>query len=349
MKKYFFPILTVMFMFVSCKTNELYINVMEPAPVTVPAYIKNIAVIDRSAATEESKPLDVVDKVLSLEGRNLDSDGAAESIQGLRDELTQNERFTEVKTLTNTEFKTSQLNILPPPLAWSIVEQICSENKIDALFSLEKFDTDTRIGYATRKVEIATPLGKIPGLEHQADMETVVTTGWRIYDPKSKLILDEFIYDESVVYHGKGINPVVAAAGLIGRKEAVKEVGNKAGHGYALRLIPVYTRVYRDYYVKGSDNFKIAKRKAQMGKWDEAAEYWNKELDNPRMKIAGRAAYNIAIIKEINGQLDEALSWAQKSYEDYNNKLASRYANILEGRRYENQVLAEQEGMTEVR
>lgn len=342
MKNIFVTLFALSMMTISCKTNELYINVMEPAPVTIPAYVKNIAVIDRSAPTDESKPLDVVDKVLSLEGANLDKDGAAESISGLRDELIRNERFTEVKTLPDTEFRTSQLNIMPPPLSWSIVEQICSENKIDALFALEKFDTDTRIGYATRKVDIATPLGKIPGLEHQADMETIVKTGWRIYDPKSKAILDEFIYDESVVYHGRGINPVVAAAGLIGRKEAIKEVGNKAGHGYALRLIPFYTRVYRDYYVKGSDNFKIAKRKAQMGKWDEAAEYWNKELDNPKMKIAGRAAYNIAIINEINGRIDEAISWAQKSYEDYNNKLASRYAHILEGRRYENQVLAEQ-------
>ncbi|HLN19871.1 MAG TPA: DUF6340 family protein [Bacteroidales bacterium] len=342
MKNYFIPLFAATITIVSCKTNELYINVMEPAPVTIPSYVKSIAVIDRSATTEEAKPLDVVDKVLTLEGANLDKDGAAESIAGLKEELMRNERFTEVKTLSNIEFKTPRLAVMPQPLAWNIVEQICSENKIDALFSLEKFDTDTRIGYSNRKVEIETPLGKIPGIEHQADMETLVKTGWRIYDPKAKAILDEFIYDESVVYHGRGINPVVAAAGLIGRKEAVKEVGNKAGHGYALRLIPIYTRVYRDYYVKGSDNFKIAKRKAQMGKWDEAADYWNKELDNPKMKIAGRAAYNMAIINEINGNLDEAIGWAQKSYEDYNNKMAARYFHLLEGRRYENQVLAEQ-------
>lgn len=326
----------------SCKTNQLYINVMEPAPVTIPEHIKKVAVIDRSAPTEESKPVDVADKVLSLEGANLDREGASESVRGLADELLSTGRFTEVKSIPDTEFRTPRLNILPQPLAWNIVGQICSESQTDALFSLEKFDTDTRIGYSNRKVDITTPLGKIPGIEHQADMETVVKTGWRIYDPATKAILDEFIYQESIVYHGRGINPVVAAAGLIGRKEAVKEVGNKAGHGYGMRIIPYRIRVYRDYYVKGSDNFRIAKRKAQMGNWDDAAELWSKELDNPKMKIAGRAAYNMAIINEINGNLDEAIGWAQKSYEDYNNKLGARYARILGNRRYENQILEEQ-------
>ena len=59
-------------------------------------------------------------------------------------------------------------------------------------------------------------------------------------------------------------------AALVGRKEAVNQVSNKAGHGYALRIIPYRLRVMRDYYVKGTDNFKIARRKAQVGKWDEA-------------------------------------------------------------------------------
>ena len=39
MKK-FFTILIVVFTMLSCKTQQLYLNVIEPAPVTIPAYIK---------------------------------------------------------------------------------------------------------------------------------------------------------------------------------------------------------------------------------------------------------------------------------------------------------------------
>jgi hypothetical protein len=342
MKKYSIVLIAILTL-ASCKTQQLYLNVVEPAPVTVPSYIKSVGVINRSMPTDETKAIDIIDKALSLEGADLDKEGAMESIKGLSSELLNNNRFTEVKTLNDIDFRTSSLTLFPAPLSWEIVSQICKEKGTDALFSLEKFDTDTHINYSNRKVDIKTPLGMIPGIEHQADMETIVKTGWRIYDPAAKAILDEYVYRESIVFSGRGINPLLAAAALIGRKDAVNKVSNKAGHGYAFRILPFELRVMRDYYVKGTDNFKIARRKAQMGKWDDAGLLWEKETGNSKMKIAGRACYNMAIINEINGDLEAALKWAQKSYEDYNDKLAIRYVRILENRRYKNDVLKMQE------
>ena len=341
MKQYLFTLLVIMAL-TSCKTQQLYLNVVEPAPVTLPANIKSVGVINRSIPTDETRGLDVMDKILSIEGINLDKEGAMESIRGLSDELLSNARFNEVKTL-KVDFRTSALTGFPTPLTWEIVDQICMENKTDALFSLEKFDTDTHLNYSNRKVDIKTPLGSIPGIEHQADMETLVKTGWRIYDPISKLIIDEYIFNESVVFSGRGINPLLAASALVGRKNAVNNVSNKAGHGYAMRIIPYRLRVMRDYYVKGTNNFKIARRKAQVGKWDDAGILWERETSNSSSKIAGRASYNMAIINEINGDLESALKWAQKSYEDTNSKLSLRYVRILENRRYKTDILKMQE------
>lgn len=318
-------------------------TVVEPAPVTMPGYIKKVGVINRSIPTDKTKLLDALDKAFSLEGVNLDKDGAMESIRGLSDELTKNERFTSIKTLSDIDFRTSALTDFPTPLTWEIVGKICDETQTDALFALEKFDTDTHINYSTRKVDIKTPLGSVPGLEHQANMETLVKTGWRIYDPQSKTILDEYIYNESIMFTGRGINPLLAAQALVGRKDAVNQVSNRAGHGYAFRIIPFRDRVWRDYYVKGTDNFKIARRKAEVGKWDEAGKLWEKETENRKAKIAGRACYNMGIINEINGDLESALKWAQKSYEDTNNKLALRYVRILKNRLYKNDVLKMQQ------
>jgi hypothetical protein len=327
---------------VSCKTNQLYLNVVEPAPVTIPSYIRSIGVINRSMPTDKTKPLDVLDKVLTLEGTDLDKDGARESIKGLADELINNGRFSEVKTLTDIDFRTPKTGLFPVPLSWEIVLKICKETGTNALFSLEIFDTDTKLNYSTRPAEIKTLLGKIQGIEHQANMETIVKTGWRIYDPSAMRILDEFNLGESINFTGSGVNPLLAAAALTGRKDAVNRVSNKAGHNYAFRLLPVEIRVMRDYFVKGNENFKIAKRKAQVGKWNEAGQLWEKETANVKMKIAGRACYNVAIINEINGDLDKSLEWAQKAWEDYNVKLALRYVRILENRRYKTEILQKQ-------
>jgi hypothetical protein len=342
MKKYL-PLLLLAAILSSCKTQQLWLTVVEPAPVTLSKDIIRVGVINRSMPTDETRILDVIDKALSLEGVNLDKDGAQQAVKGLSDELLNNNRFSEVKTLSDIDFRTPKLGLFPNPLSWEIVNKICKETGTDALFSLETYDTDTKLNYSTRTVEKKTLLGTIPLIEHHADMETIVKTGWRIYDPANQVIADEFQHFQSIVFSGTGINPLVAAAALIKRKDAVIEVSNKAGHGYALRLIPFELRVMRDYFVKGTNNFKIAKRKAQVGKWDEAGQLWEKETGNREMKVAGRACYNMAIISEINGDLNAALNWSQKSYEDYNIKLALRYTRILENRMVKQNILNEQQ------
>jgi hypothetical protein len=343
MKK-FLPVIAILIILTSCKTQQLYLTVVEPAPVTLSPDIKKVGVINRSMPTDETKVLDILDKALSLEGVDLDRDGAEQSIKGLSDELLNNQRFNEVKTLSNVDFRTPKIGLFPNPLSWDIVNKVCKENGTDALFSLEQYDTDTNIEYSQSDTQVKGPLGIVlPAKEHRADMETIVKTGWRIYDPGNQVIADEFNHFQSVVFSGKGVNPLVAVAGLIGRKEAIRKVSNDAGHGYAMRLLQFELRVMRDYFVKGTDNFKIAKRRAQNGNWNEAAELWKVETTNPKGKIAGRAYYNMAIINEINGNLEEALSWAQKSYEIYNIKLAREYVRILRNRRYKTQIINEQQ------
>ncbi|SHM45592.1 hypothetical protein SAMN05444266_108141 [Chitinophaga jiangningensis] len=328
----------------SCKTTELvHINVLHPAPVTIPAYIKNPGVLNRTTITTKNKAVDAVDKVFSLEGVQLDKEGAKSSVTGLADELLKNNRFSDVKALGELDLTTNTPGFFSAPLSWDTVDKICREQHVDALFSLELFDTDSKISYAAVPVFVKTPLGNVPAIEHNASMLTTVKTGWRIYDPVGRNILDEYAVARDLTFSGRGINPVAAAGALINRKEAVKQVGEQAGHYYAMRIIPYRTRVTRDYYVKGSDNFRTARRKAQTGNWDGAAELWKKETTNPSSTVAGRACYNMAIICEINGELDLAIKWSQKAYEEYNNKLALNYIRLLKNRQVGDEVLKQQQ------
>ncbi len=338
MKKYLIILLTG-FTVVSCKTQQLYLNITEPAPVTVPASIKSVGVIDRTAPTENTKKADAIEKVVTLESSELDKAGIEESIKGLADELLTNDRFNEVKDLSDLDFRTSALGAFPDPLSWDIVGNICSEQNVDAIFSLEAYDTDTYVLYGGSK-EKGAQLALSLLLEPNASVETIVKTGWRIYDPIDKVILDEYSLFRTLDNSGSVAS---TALSLSVRKEAVKKVSNDVGHAYALRLLPVRISVVRDYYVKGTSNFKVAKRKAQLNQWNEAGEYWQKDTDNSKMKIAGRACYNMAILCEINGDLDKAITWAQKAYADYGNKMGLSYSRILEDRKRADELLKVQE------
>lgn len=211
------------------------------------------------------------------------------------------------------------------------------------LFSLEFFDTDTKVDYELGMVSVPNQLGidvSLPG--HKITLNTLLKNGWRIYDAKNRRILDEFITNDQIVSVGQGINPVKAIEAIIGRKEAVLQSSANLGYLYGLDVRPIRKRIARNYFVRGTNNFKIAQRRAQTNDWDGAAILWKKELNNRKEKIAGRACYNMAIINEINGDLDKAMEYASKSYSDYRNKEGLRYVNILRNRMADERMLDEQ-------
>jgi hypothetical protein len=330
----------------SCSsTNLMSLSVLKPAPVSIPANIKTVAVVNRSKASNQTQTLDAIHKALSLESNDLQQAGASGSIRGLSDELMKNTRFTEVKPL-NLDLRSFGAGIFPTPMLWDSVEKICRESNTDVLFSLELFDTESKLGYMASPAIIPLGVTNIPAIASQVNMATSVKTGWRIYDPSSRTILDEYIIGQDIAASGSAINPAVAASSLIGRKEAVTDVGIKAGEAYAARILPCWIRVSRDYFVRGNENFITAKRKAQSGNWDGAAQIWLQETKNMHGNIAGRACYNMAIISEINGDLDGAIQWAQKSYEDYGNRLALHYLSTLRYRQSQNDLLKTQSAVS---
>lgn len=331
-KNYLFLLLTILIS--SCSsTNLMTLRVTEPAPIFITNRDLKIGIINRAVPSQANKNIDAIDKILSVEGKNLDKLGSNSSVQGLLTELKKNEQVKRVMILDSSKFKNTGLAVFPEAISWDNAEKLCTENNLNVLYELSFYDTDAKVDYKTSTTQIANPLGiKIPAIEHQATINTLIKMGWRIYYPHQKIMVDEYIANNNITLSGKGINPVRAVEAIIGRKEAVINISDKIGQDYAAKLLPYYTRVSRDYYVKGTNNFEIGKRRAQTGDWDGAAELWAKETNNSDPKIAGRACYNMAIINEINGDLNKAIEWASKSYTDYRDKLGLRYVNMLKNR-----------------
>ena len=337
-------LLTVSFFFLACSaTNRMTMGVTKPAQISIAGDVQRIGIINRSVASEKNKTLDKIDKILSLEGKNLDKEGAEHAIIGLMDELEQGNRFKEVKIIEGQQEFEKGLGVFPSALSWETVEKLCQEHDVDILFSLEFYDTDTAVNYEMAMVNIPNNLGikaAVPG--HRIELNTVIKNGWRVYDPVGKRMVDEFLANDHVVSRGEGINPMKAFEAVVGRKEAVLGLSTNLGIHYGLFTKPERIRVARDYFVRGSDNFKIAKRRAQTGDWEGAAALWQSELNSRKAKVAGRAYYNMAISNEINGDLEEALKLASKSYADYGNREGLHYVNLLRNRMADKQVLENQ-------
>ncbi|MGB5553061.1 MAG: DUF6340 family protein [Flavobacteriaceae bacterium] len=324
-------------------TNRLTMGAAEPARITIPSDVMKIGIINRSVPSEGNKPIDQVDKILSLEGLKMDKEGAEAAVNGVLDELTRFERYESVTLITDIEGQEKGLGVFPATISWNEVNRICEENGVDLLISLEFYDTDTKADLRVDMVEVPNSFGvkaKVPMT--MITLNTVIKNGWRVYYPPTKDILDEVASNNYVTSTGQGINPIKAMEAVVGRKEAVLQNSTYIGNLYGLDTRPKSRRVTRDYFVSGTDNFVVAKRRAQTGDWQGAAQLWEKEVNNPKGKIAGRACYNMAIINEINGDLDKALEWASKSYADYRISEALSYIRILNNRKTDERILDQQ-------
>ena len=327
--------------FTSCRTNQLSINIQVPAPVTMSNSIKKVGVINRSIPNEQEKVQNAAHQVLSAQSFAMLKEGGAESIRGLKDALQENKRFEQVAFIDSVKFKSTAIGLFPAVLSWDKVEAICKANKIDALFVLEMFDTELKVNPNAVPLNVNNPLQVVNAVQN-VSITTFVKTGWRIYVPTTRRVIDENTVVQSTT--STGGNPLITVDAILQRKETIKQIANECGHIYAERILPDYVKVYREYFIRGgSINFKIAKRRARSGNWDGAAELWMKETKSFKRKSAGRACYNMAIINEINGNLEEAVKWAQKAYEDYGIRLSLGYIRVLKERKAEQNLLEKQQ------
>jgi hypothetical protein len=323
-------------------TNLVFMTITNPAPVSIPSSTRDIGLVKRCKPTDSNKTFNKIHQMTTLETEAILREGSDQAISGLKEALLENQRFDNVILMDSIQLTSPGSGIFPSPLPWETVEKICSENKFSVLFSLEMFDTELLITPMSLPTSISNPSDILNTL-HRVRMTTLVKVGYRIYYPTSRVILDQFITTKSLEFNASGANPILAIEALVGRKEAIKQTANQAGRLYALRILPVNLRVSRDYFVRGkTSSFKVAKRRAQSGNWDGAAEIWLRETNSSKRKTAGRACYNMAIINEINGNLDEAIKWSQRSYEDYRVKLALQYLNILRYRKNQQNILNNQ-------
>lgn len=325
----------------SCSaTNPLSMTVTEPAQVALPNQVRRVGIVNRSVPSEGRQGLDKVEAILSAEGLKLDQQGASAAMAGLADRLRLSNRFEAVVVLDSLPQVAKGTKAMPASLSRDQVSQLCEAYGLDAVFSLAYFDTDTRVAVSLGVMEVPNQLGvRIQVPAHAVDLETLVANGWRIYLPDLPLPLDEMQYSDVIRVSGKGISPLEAIESIANRKERILERSRETGYFHGGRLEATRVRVGRDYFVRGTDRFARGMRLARTGDWDAAAVLWEQETSNPKEKIAGRAHYNMAVINEINGNLDAAIEWARQAYAEYGNREALRYLRILQNRRAQQELL----------
>lgn len=328
----------------ACKpTTQL--EVIRPAAISMPDHIEVIGTIDRSKP--RSGFVDVIEGEATGEALNQDPNGRLRAIEVLNTTLVRTPRFKVINTgeeLTGTETGSS----FADPLPWKRVNQICRQYNVDALISLEKFDSNNATEVTSRKRKRKTDDGEIEETVWDAETITDVELGWRVYDPDSRTIVDEVTVNDQDSDSSTGAeSKIKAIADLEDPQTLTARVSERAGRKYAERIAPLWIKLSRTFYRKAkgvhADDMARAARLFEAESWPEAEDIWigivQNGLDD---EIRGMAAYNLAVFNEKRGLLQVALEWSQRAYGDFANKKARGYMGQLRSRIDEQELLAKQ-------
>lgn len=345
--KLFFRILSIcsiLLVFSSCSiTRPLTIKTIEPSPVNFSTQIKKIGILNNSPSSFTTTYVTRLEQLIAMEERWLAENGAEATLTGLFDELVQDQRFDTVVIIDNKNEEKIDFGTQPSDAMWNTIATICEENDIDAIFSLTSHETDTQFTFKNAKVDkldMVRYRSSVSGQE--ITLKTLIENGWRVYDPKQKILIDEFTSNEQVVATGKGLNSVDALQAIENRKETLIAQSKISGNSYAQRMQPKKIAIQRDYYVTGTRNFELADDKIQDDAYEEAIKLWELEITNSNARISGRACYNLAVLNEFNDNIDAAMSWASKSYGLFKEDATLEYITILESRQAKADVVKQQ-------
>ncbi|MEM6319628.1 MAG: DUF6340 family protein [Bacteroidota bacterium] len=329
----------------ACKSTSTSIEVLQPAEIFIPEHIETIVTIDRSKPAKGF--LSFLEGAFSGEEIGQDKEGRIQALNGLTEALTRTPRFKVVHSGYQKTGANASLRLIEP-MNWYEVKALCEEFNADAVLAIEMYDSDLVVETQERERKRKNKDGEeYTETYFRDDMDMAIKMGWRLYDPKTGTILDEFTTRDEDGGNAEGATEEKARANLPDPFQMGREISFIAGQLYGERIAPTWVSVNRSYYqtVKGAEqnDMERAVRMAKTKDWRGAAKVWTHIVQSSsNEETRGKAAYNIAVANECLGKLQVAKDWAQRAYVEFNNKKAKNYVNTIDQRIYERQLVEEQ-------
>jgi hypothetical protein len=300
---------------VSCKTS-FRISVQEPSTVNLPNEATSFGIVN--AINQENSPEQkIAGVILGTSQINGNAKAADRAVEGaLRS-------FEQSNSLSGMKIKqTSNIRNGDGTVNWVLLDSIAKKEGLDGFIELSKLETLSPVG--------GTVLANATG---QSNMRLDGSLYVNTYVVKDRMTIEQYR-----VFHSYNI-PTSGSTSLINilndaqrKTEYFKALGFQLGHQAASLLYPNWIWVNRTYYSKGSAILKRAKPMIQKGNWDIAEEQLLMELSPKSDKIKGRVLYNLALVKEGQGNITEAIEYAKQSAL-LGDKMANEYLRILQKRK----------------
>lgn len=316
----------------SCSSvNYVGIETYNPAEITFPDHVGKVLVVNNAIP----QPADIGCEFM-LFGDKVDTcrvkaDSALfDACRGLGKAMADISYFNDV-LLYHDAVRKDDVYYEDRKLTQDQIKALCEETGTDAVISVD------RLLFESKKNVMAYGDGYIGG-EIQVRMSGVI----RGYLPDRSNPLATVYVADSLFFAEDAPNLILLDKFLPSSENALRASAEYMGMKASPNFVPHWNNETRWYYTGMGTRWKEASAYAQSEKWDKAVEHWKHLYDNSdNWKVKARAASNIALGREMKTDLEDAYSWANKSYELFqknegkegrNAQLLKLYVEVLRNR-----------------
>jgi hypothetical protein len=299
---------------VSCKTS-FRISVLNPAQIRLPEELTKVGVINN--VNDRNSPEKILGNVLTGQ-MNGNTMAAERAVAGVLRAIEDSGYLTGEVIEGEHELRLSSGEI-----NWEYLEQIRTDRGIEVIVEMAELRTTSPL--AQTAVSAATGQ-RTERIEGNLDFNYYII-------PTKEKHENYWINRSYRIPVNQGQNVAVILNDMRRKQEHYRALGFNLGYGGGRLIYHHWIWVNRQYYNKGSGNLRRAKRMIRYGNWDIAEQQLLPDFDHRSRKVRGRTLYNLALVKEGQGDLDAAISYAEKASIALGNKLANDYLRTLKFRK----------------
>lgn len=322
----------------SCITTSnmksIQVEILKPAIITLPDNIDTIAVFNRNLYKSDTVTFRYFDvtkndsifdrtvhyrnlsnKCVDALANFLDNEGYFRKVNNYKDSL--NDLFTEADLVNYPE--------------------LLKKLEVDACIFLDYFqlnDNTYKNYYYTYNI-----IANFPEFSGSTEFETVKAKLFWTICVKGDTV--KYIYEQpDDLYYGNSVYPELFGNDLNHRK-LLQNTAEYLGGAFGAKMVPSWLKVERSYYRSSNKDMRDAEKYCLTSEWLKAADIYNRETKNRNRIIAAKAKYNMALICEMEGNLDAAIDWLVLSYstlkwENLEHKfICKQYIDLLAERKTE--------------
>lgn len=298
--------------FVASCTSVRNVYVVTPAKINFPKDVKSMLVVNNMAYAK-TKEFNVIEGVLTGEQVGLDKKAGNSCVESLSHSINESNLFTS-KVMNPVLFRDAS-----GAIKWSVLDSVCDKEKSQVIICLDDFDSNSLLGAGA---VLSSGANRVDG-----------TATISIYHPKTQWKKEKIKVVGTHIFQSSGsLHPLDVLIDVTHKQDVVIALGKSLGANASGEVVPTTINVPRVYYKNGSKALRQSKRLIWYANWDIAEERFDKLSKEGSRKQRARATYNLALVKEVKGDLNKALELANICASEYNLKPSYNYINILKNR-----------------